>query len=110
MGKRAGECLRAFSLGICDRGQLGGSAANLDTARAQRLWCFAGQIDVQQAVFMQRARDAHMIGKGKAAQGLGEAAGAENPESVGINVDGPAEPGLARATEEFDDLLMGCIE
>lgn len=50
-----------------------------------------------------------LLGKGKPAEGLGEAAGTENPESVGIDVDGPAEPGLARATEEFDDLLIGGI-
>jgi hypothetical protein len=46
----------------------------------------------------------------KAAQGLGEAAGAENPETLGIDVDGPAETGPARATEEFDDLLIRGIE
>jgi hypothetical protein len=41
--------------------------------------------------------------------GLGEAAGTENPETFGIDVEGPPEPGLARATEKLDDLLIGGI-
>ena len=51
-----------------------------------------------------------LLGKGKPAEGLGEAAGTENPETFGIDVDGPAEPGFASAAEEFDDLLIGGIE
>ena len=50
-----------------------------------------------------------LLGQSEAAQGLGEAAGTENPEAFGVDVDGPAEPGLARATEKFDDLLIGGI-
>ncbi len=50
------------------------------------------------------------LGKGEAAQRPGEATGAEHPEALGVDVDGPAETGLARATEELDDLLIGWIE
>ncbi len=51
-----------------------------------------------------------LLSKGEAAQGLGQATGAEKPEALNVDIDGPAETGLTRATEKFDDLLIGRIE